>query len=88
MIEILPAARGAGSTFTERVIGGNVPKQFIPAVEKEIMETLPAGPLSASPIVDVNVTLLDGSSHAADSSEMAFKLATSQALKQGMRLTI
>jgi elongation factor G len=84
VIEIQPAARGAGSTFTERVVGGNVPKQFIPAVEKGIMETLPSGPLSASPIVDVNVTLLDGSSHAVDSSEMAFKLAASQALKQGM----
>lgn len=84
VIEIHPAARGAGSKFSEQVVGGNVPKQFIPAVEKGIMETLPAGPLSASPIVDVNVTLLDGSSHAVDSSEMAFKLAASQALKQGM----
>jgi elongation factor G len=84
VIEISPAARGAGFTFAEKVVGGNVPKQYIPAVEKGIVETLPAGPLAHSPIVDVSVTLLDGSSHAVDSSEMAFKLAASQALKQGI----
>jgi elongation factor G len=84
VIQIDPAARGAGFSFAEKVVGGNVPKQFIPAVEKGIAETLPAGPLAHSPIVDMQVTLLDGSSHAVDSSEMAFKLAASQALKQGM----
>ncbi len=84
VIEIHPAARGAGFTFEEHVVGGNVPRQFIPAVEKGIVETLPAGPLAHSPIVDVCVTLLDGSAHAVDSSEMAFKLAAAQALKQGM----
>ncbi|MEZ4552989.1 MAG: elongation factor G [Dehalococcoidia bacterium] len=84
VIQIDPAQRGAGFSFTEKVVGGNVPKQFIPAVEKGIVETLPAGPLAHSPIVDVEITLLDGSSHAVDSSEMAFKLAAGQALKQGM----
>ncbi|MFN8583964.1 MAG: elongation factor G [Dehalococcoidia bacterium] len=84
VIQIDPAQRGAGFTFAEKVVGGNVPKQFIPAVEKGIMETLPTGPLAHSPIVDVQVTLLDGSAHAVDSSEMAFKLAAGQALKQGM----
>jgi len=84
VIQIDPAQRGAGFTFAEKVVGGNVPKQFIPAVEKGIVETLPMGPLAHSPIVDVRVTLLDGSSHAVDSSEMAFKLAAAQALKQGM----
>ena len=83
IIEIDPAERGAGFSFEEKVVGGNVPRQFIPAVEKGLMETLPDGPLAHAPIVDVRVTLLDGSSHSVDSSEMAFKLAASQALKQG-----
>ena len=83
VIEIDPAERGAGFSFEEKVVGGNVPRQFIPAVEKGLMETLPDGPLARAPIVDVRVTLLDGSSHSVDSSEMAFKLAASQALKQG-----
>jgi elongation factor G len=84
VIQIDPSQRGTGFSFQEKVVGGNVPRQFIPAVEKGIVEILPAGPLAHSPIVDVQVTLLDGSSHAVDSSEMAFKLAAGQALKQGM----
>jgi elongation factor G len=84
VIQIDPAQRGTGFSFAEKVVGGNVPKQFIPAVEKGIVETLPTGPLAHSPIVDVQVTLVDGSAHAVDSSEMAFKLAAGQALKQGM----
>ena len=84
VIEISPTARGAGFSFAEAVVGGTVPRQFIPAVEKGIVETLPAGPLAHSPIVDLRVTLLDGSSHAVDSSEMAFKLAAGQALRQGI----
>jgi elongation factor G len=84
IIEIEPQTRGEGVAFDEKVVGGNVPRQFIPAVEKGVMETLPKGPLAHSPIVDVRVTLLDGSSHSVDSSEMAFKMAASQALKQGI----
>ena len=84
VIEIEPQARGEGVAFEAKVVGGSVPRQFIPAVEKGVMETLPNGPLAHSPIVDVRVTLLDGSSHSVDSSEMAFKLAASQALKQGI----
>ena len=83
VIEVDAAERGAGFTFEQKVVGGNVPRQFIPAVEKGLMETLPDGPLAHAPIVDVRVTLLDGSSHSVDSSEMAFKLAAAQALKQG-----
>ena len=84
VIEVHPVARGGGVSFREQVIGGSVPKQFIPAVEKGIHETVPHGPLTHSPIVDVEVVLLDGSAHAVDSSEMAFKVAASQALKQGI----
>ena len=83
VIEVDAAERGAGFSFEQKVVGGNVPRQFIPAVEKGLMETLPDGPLAHAPIVDVRVTLLDGSSHSVDSSEMAFKLAAAQALKQG-----
>lgn len=84
VIEVRPVARGGGVTFREQVVGGSVPKQFIPAVEKGIHEAVPTGPLTHSPIVDIEVVLLDGSAHAVDSSEMAFKLAASQALKQGI----
>jgi elongation factor G len=84
VIEIEPLTRGMGFEFAQQVVGGNVPRQFIPAVEKGISETLPDGPLAHSPIVDVKVTLLDGSAHAVDSSEMAFKMAASHALKDGL----
>ncbi|MCC6237722.1 MAG: elongation factor G [Dehalococcoidia bacterium] len=84
VIEIEPAARGTGFQFADRVVGGTVPKNFIPAVEKGVVENLPTGPLSKSPIVDLRVTLLDGSYHAVDSSEMAFKIAAAQALHQGV----
>ncbi len=83
VIQIEPMERGAGFSFEQKVVGGNVPKQFIPAVEKGLVEQLPDGPLAHSPIVDMRVTLVDGSSHSVDSSEMAFKLAASQALRQG-----
>ncbi|MDP6605339.1 MAG: elongation factor G [Dehalococcoidia bacterium] len=84
VIEIAPLTRGDGVEFEHKVVGGNVPRQFIPAVQKGVNETLPDGPLANSPIVDVKVTLLDGSAHSVDSSEMSFKIATAQALKQGI----
>ncbi len=84
VIEIEPLTRGMGFEFEEHVTGGSVPRQFIPAVEKGIHESLPDGPLAHSPIVDVKVTLLDGSAHAVDSSEMAFKMAASHALRDGL----
>ena len=84
VLEIAPLTRGSGFEFSAQVVGGNVPRQFIPAVEKGINETLPDGPLAHSPIVDVKVTLLDGSSHSVDSSEMAFKMAASHALREGL----
>ncbi len=78
-----PRERGAGFEFAERVVGGSVPRNFIPAVEKGIREILPEGALAGYPVVDVKVTLYDGSYHAVDSSEMAFKIAASQAFKKG-----
>jgi elongation factor G len=81
-LRLEPLARGAGFEFASEVVGGAVPRQFVPAVEKGVRETLEGGLLAGFPIVDVRVTLYDGSYHAVDSSEMAFKAAAHQAMKQ------
>jgi len=70
--------------FTERVVGGSVPRNFYPAVEKGVREGLEAGPVAGFPVVNVRVTLTDGSYHAVDSSEMAFKIASREAFKRGV----
>jgi elongation factor G len=75
--------KGGGFQFVDAVVGGSVPRNFIPAVEKGIVEAMHEGALAHCPMVDVKVTLFDGKEHPVDSSEMAFKLAGSQALKQG-----
>ncbi|MGH2457698.1 MAG: elongation factor G, partial [Chloroflexota bacterium] len=81
-LEIEPLARGTGFEFAERVVGGVVPKNYIPAVEKGVREALPEGSLAGYPVVDVKVTLFDGSYHPVDSSEIAFKIAAAQAFKK------
>ena len=83
-LEVEPLPRGEGFEFTERVVGGSVPKNYIPAVEKGVMEAKQEGVLARYPVVDVRVTLFDGSSHPVDSSEISFKIAGSQALKKGL----
>jgi elongation factor G len=83
VLDVDPLPRGSGFEFVNKVVGGNVPKQYIPAVENGVIEALHEGALSHNPMVDVRVTLLDGKDHPVDSSEMAFKLAGSQALKAG-----
>jgi elongation factor G len=85
LLELEPLPRGTGFEFAERVVGGSVPRNYIPAVEKGIMESKGEGVLAKCPIVDIRVTLFDGSSHPVDSSEMAFKIASSQALKKGLQ---
>jgi elongation factor G len=71
-------------SFTESVVGGTVPRNYIPAVEKGIREILPEGPLAGYPVVNVHVNLYDGSYHTVDSSEMAFKIAAQQAFRKAM----
>ena len=85
VLQLEPLDRGVGFEFGQKVVGGSVPKNFIPAVEKGIRESLPEGAVAHFPIVDVRAVLVDGSFHAVDSSEMAFKIAASTALKQGIQ---
>lgn len=81
VLEIEPLPRGGGFVFEDKVRGGNVPREYIPAVSKGIQDALGAGPLSGFPVVDVKATLVDGSYHEVDSSEMAFRVAGSMAVK-------
>lgn len=83
-LEISPQAAGEGNAFTETIFGGSVPRQYIPAVEKGTEETLAGGVLAGYPVVDVKVNLYDGSYHAVDSSEAAFKTAAALAIKKGI----
>src|SRR5690606_16300983 len=82
-LELSPLPPGGGFEFEDKIFGGAVPKQYIPAVEKGARETMEEGVLAGYPVVDVKVTLFDGSYHSVDSSEMAFKIATSIAFKKG-----
>lgn len=81
-IEIEPLQRGSGYEFADKIVGGAIPQQYRPAVEKGIVETMKDGILAGYPIVDLRVTLFDGTYHTVDSSEMAFKIAGSMALKK------
>jgi len=80
-LRVEPLERGQGFEFGNDVVGGNIPHNFIPAVEKGIVETLTEGPISASSVVDVKATVYDGKHHAVDSDEVSFKLAASHAFK-------
>jgi elongation factor G len=80
-----PQAPGTGYEFVDAVKGGSVPREYIPAVKKGVAESLPNGVLAGFPVVDVKVTLFDGSYHEVDSNENAFKMAGSFAFKEGLR---
>jgi elongation factor G len=80
----LEPVEGEDFVFTERVVGGSVPRNFFPAVEKGIREALEAGPLAGYPVVNIQATLFDGSYHDVDSNEMAFKIAAKEAFKKGV----
>ncbi len=83
VIELEPRERGAGYEFVNGIVGGVIPKEYIPAVDKGIKEAMQNGILAGFPIVDIGIRLVDGSYHEVDSSEIAFKIAGSMAFKQG-----
>jgi elongation factor G len=84
-LKMEPSQPGKGFEFVDAIKGGTVPREYIPAVQKGLEETLPNGVLAGFPVVDVKVTLFDGSYHDVDSNENAFKMAASIAFKDGMR---
>ncbi len=85
VLTLEPLERGNGIRFVDRIVGGVIPKEYIPAVEKGVMEAAESGVLAGYPVTDVQVTLTDGSYHEVDSSEMAFKMAAIFAFKEGIQ---
>ncbi|BDC34314.1 elongation factor G [Candidatus Dependentiae bacterium Noda2021] len=83
-LKLEPLARGKGFEFVNGIVGGSIPREYIPAVEKGLVEAITTGILGGYPVVDVKVTLYDGSYHDVDSSEMAFKIAASMGFKAAM----
>jgi len=84
-IELEPLERGKGYVFENNIVGGSIPREFVPAIDKGIQEALLNGVLAGYPAVDIKVSVFDGSYHDVDSSEMAFKIAGSMAFKEGCR---
>lgn len=84
-LEIEPNEKGKGFEFNNKIVGGAIPKEYIPAIEKGIREAMESGILAGYPMVDIKVTLFDGSYHEVDSSEMAFKIAASMGFKEAAR---
>ncbi|HVB92252.1 MAG TPA: elongation factor G [Acidimicrobiales bacterium] len=83
-LRIEPLPRGEGFSFHDEVVGGAIPRQYIPAVEKGVVETMAAGGLFGYPIVDIAVTVDDGKAHSVDSNEVSFKMAAAAAIRQAM----
>jgi len=83
-IELEPLPRGQGYEFVDRIVGGVIPKNFIPSVDKGIREAMKRGVLAGYPVTDVRVILFDGSYHEVDSSDISFQIAAIQAFKKGM----
>ena len=84
-LEVEPMERGSGLVFEDKIRGGAIPREFMPAVEKGVQDAAAVGPISGFPVVDMKVTAVDGSYHEVDSSEMAFRIAASMATKEAMR---
>ncbi len=84
LLEIEPLPRGSGCEFADRIVGGSIPKNYIPAVEKGVNEAIQEGVLARYPVFDIKTTVYDGSFHPVDSSEICFKIAGAGALKKGL----
>ena len=84
-LELEPMERGSGYEFVNKIVGGIIPKEYIPSVDAGVQDAMQAGILGGYQVVDVRVTLYDGSYHEVDSSDMAFRIAASQAFKEGMK---
>ncbi len=84
-LTVEPKEAGSGFEFVNKIVGGSIPKEYIPAVEKGVIEALSNGVMAGYPMVDLRVTIFDGSYHDVDSSEMAFKIAGSMGVKEGVR---
>jgi elongation factor G len=85
VINLTPAGQGEGYEFVDKIVGGKIPKEYIPAVDLGIQEAMESGIIAGYPVVDVRVELVEGSYHDVDSSEMAFKVAGSMAFKEAMK---
>jgi elongation factor G len=85
VVEVEPLPRGSGFQFEDRTVGGVIPKEFIPAVEKGARQALEAGVLAHYPVIDVKVTLVDGQHHPVDSSTFAFEMAGSMAVQEALK---
>jgi len=83
-LELEPLPRGSGNEFAKKVVGGSIPRNYIPAVEKGVNEAFKEGVLARYPVTDLKATVYDGSFHPVDSSEICFKIAGAGALKQGL----
>lgn len=84
LLQLEPLSRGSGTEFADKVVGGRIPRNYIPAVEKGVNEAIQEGGLAGYPVVDIKATVYDGSYHPVDSSEICFKIAGAQALKKGL----
>ena len=84
-LEVEPLEPGGGYEFVNKIVGGSIPKEYIPGIEKGVKEALESGVVAGFPVVDVRVSVVDGSYHDVDSSEIAFKVAASQTMKEAMR---
>ena len=85
-LELEPLPRGGGFEFAETVVGGNVPREYIPSVEKGVAKAMTGGAIAGYPIVDIKATLFDGSYHTVDSSGICFEIAGGQALTKGVQM--
>jgi len=85
ILNLIPQQPGDGYVFENKIVGGSIPKEYIPAVDKGIQEAITTGVLAGYPVVDIKVQLVDGSYHDVDSSEMAFKIAGSMGIKEALR---